>query len=378
MSKPNLLWGRVAIKETLFEAVETVARAYDFKTHPYFVWARDEATTREAFRAGQVPFRFAVEAFSQSLAAVLARMPRVEDRIHVAQNVAEEHGHGNLSGSHKYTFLEYLRALGATEEALADPCPIWVTAFNHALRNLCLAQSHEIGAAALGMIEHLYVGVSHQIGTLITDRAWVDPKSQSHYAVHSQLDVSHARELLEVAATAGQPTELALLARVRDIGTSLAITEAGVEVIGAHQIEVSSAGKFRGIRIPVRDRDREGDTFPEEALAQGERIGERLHAIGFRGACGIDAWCAKTRGGGLHKEFLGEINARLTFGWLAHAWRSRLSEIGAISADGPLDLRTSSETGPPRAGISLVTPGDHDTLCAWIDPRGRDSAPPLL
>ncbi len=169
-----------------------------------------------------------------------------------------------------------------------------------------------------------------------------------------------------------------LLARVRDIGTSLAITEAGVEVIGAHQIEVSSAGKFRGIRIPVRDRDREGDTFPEEALAQGERIGERLHAIGFRGACGIDAWCAKTRGGGLHKEFLGEINARLTFGWLAHAWRSRLSEIGAISADGPLDLRTSSETGPPRAGISLVTPGDHDTLCAWIDPRGRDSAPPLL
>ncbi|MBL4849093.1 MAG: hypothetical protein JKY65_26510 [Planctomycetes bacterium] len=62
MTKPNLLWGRVAIKETLFEAVETVTRAYDFRTHPYFLWADVESTTREAFLASQVPFRFAVEA----------------------------------------------------------------------------------------------------------------------------------------------------------------------------------------------------------------------------------------------------------------------------------------------------------------------------
>lgn len=204
MSKPNLLWGRVAIKESLGEAVDTVARAYDFRTHPYFLWAHDPATSREAFRQSQVPFRFAVEAFSQSLAAVLARMPRLEDRIHVAENVAEEHGHGNLSGSHKYTFFEYLRALGASDEDLEAPCPIWVTAFNHALRNLCLAQTHEVGAAMLGMIEHLYVGISDQIARLIEDRAWVAPNSQRHYAVHAVLDVSHARELLEVAEPAWQ------------------------------------------------------------------------------------------------------------------------------------------------------------------------------
>ena len=73
---------------------------------------------------------------------------------------------------------------------------------------------------------------------------------------------------------------------------------------------------------------------------------------------------------------LGEINARLTFGWVAHAWRSRLGDLGLIPKDGPLDLRTSSETTPPKAAIPLVTPGDHDTLCAWIDPRGRESAKP--
>lgn len=199
MPKPNLLWGRVAIKETIWDAVDSVARAYDFTRHPYFVWAAAPETTRDEFLATQLPFRFAVEAFSQSLAAVLARMPRVEDRIHVAENVAEEHGHGNLAGSHKYTFLEYLRAMGAEDAHLEEPCPIWVTAFNHALRNLCLAQQYEVGAAALGMIEHLYTHVSASIARLISERAWVPPDSQRHYATHEVLDIEHARELLEVA-----------------------------------------------------------------------------------------------------------------------------------------------------------------------------------
>lgn len=200
--KPSLLWGRVAIKETLPEAVETISRAYDFERHPYFAWAADPGTTREAFRRTQAPFRFAVEAFSQSLAAVLARMPRLEERLQVARNVAEEHGHGDPRVSHKYTFLEYLRALGCSEEEIEAPCPIWVTAFNHSLRNLCLAQGHEVGAAALGIIEHLYVGISARIARLVHQRGWVAPGSQRHYELHEVLDVAHARELLAVAAPA--------------------------------------------------------------------------------------------------------------------------------------------------------------------------------
>ncbi|MGE0709107.1 MAG: iron-containing redox enzyme family protein [Planctomycetota bacterium] len=199
MAKPNLLWGRVAIKETIWDAVDSVARAYDFAAHPYFRWAHDASTTREAFLATQVPFRFAVESFSQALAAILARMPRVESRIRVAENVAEEHGHGNVAFSHKYTYREYLLAMGASAEQLEEPCPIWVTAFNHALRNLCLAQEYEVGAAALGMIEHLYTGISDRIARLIHARGWVEPDTQRHYAVHAVLDVTHARELLEVA-----------------------------------------------------------------------------------------------------------------------------------------------------------------------------------
>lgn len=200
--KPQLLWGRVAIKETLTEAVETVARNYDFTQHPYFQWAAQPGRTREEFLRSQIPFRFAVENFSQALAGVLAHIPRVEDRIHVAENVAEEHGHGNVGVSHKYTFLEYLHAMGATEEQLKEPCPIWVTAFNHSIRNLCLAQPYDVGAACLGGIEHLYVNISGAISRLIHERGWVQPGSQRHYAVHEQLDVAHAKELLDLAEPA--------------------------------------------------------------------------------------------------------------------------------------------------------------------------------
>jgi pyrroloquinoline-quinone synthase len=202
LGKPNLLWATVAIEESLWRGVEVVEAAYDFERHPYLVWMRDEATTRDAFRQTQTPFRFAVEAFSQSLAGVLARMPRLEDRLRVAENIAEEHGHGNQVMSHKYTFLQYLRAMGADQEELDWPCPIWVTAFNHSLRNLCLAQNYEVGAAALGMIEHLYARISGAIASAVNDRGWAAPGSQQHYAVHEELDIEHARELLEVAEPA--------------------------------------------------------------------------------------------------------------------------------------------------------------------------------
>ena len=165
-----------------------------------------------------------------------------------------------------------------------------------------------------------------------------------------------------------------LLERVRDLGVSFAITEEGPQWVGFHELEVSSSGKFRGIRIPVRER--EDDPFPTRVRNASLRVAERLHAIGYRGPAGIDAWQGKTRDGSVFDQLLGEINARLTFGWLAHAWRSRLTEVKAIEPDSPLDLRTSSETGPPRSSLVLVNPGELDTLCAWIDTRGRESVRP--
>lgn len=192
-------------------AVEAISIAYDFRAHPYFAWARSETTTRDEFRASQVPFRFAVEAWAQPLGAVLARTPRGASRRGVLRNLVDEHGAGahgagergaGASASHEASFERYLRALGAGDEELGAPCPIAVRAFSEATTAFCLVQPCHAGAAALGAVEHLYVGVSAEIARLVVDRGWAPPGSQDHYAVHEELDVHHARDLLELARPA--------------------------------------------------------------------------------------------------------------------------------------------------------------------------------
>lgn len=197
---PTLVVEDLLALSTLEAAVLRIAEAYDFGHHPYFEWMRSPSTTGDAFCQSQLPFRFAVESFSQALAAVLARMPMLEARLPLAENIAEEHGRGDYWRSHKYTFRQYLQALGASAEALQSPCTITVLAFNQAILTYGLTQSGEAGAAMLGMIEYLYVGISGAIAHTILQRGWVAPHSQSHYAVHEHLDVEHAQELLTLAA----------------------------------------------------------------------------------------------------------------------------------------------------------------------------------
>jgi pyrroloquinoline-quinone synthase len=216
---PRLYWRSLVECASLDEAVRLVSAEYDFLQHPYFLWMAEPATDGVAFRQSQVVFRFAVEAFSQSLAAVLARIPRLEERLALADNVAEEHGRGNQLASHKRTFVQYLRALGAGPEELHADCPVAVSGFNHALLNFCLAQPHRPGAALLGIIEHLYVSISTAIGNTVETRGWAAPGSQRHYVVHQTLDVGHAEDLLALARPAwAEPEARAQVAHAMLLG----------------------------------------------------------------------------------------------------------------------------------------------------------------
>lgn len=186
---------------SLSAAVELVSSAYDFRRHPYFLWAWSAQTDRAAFRASQAPFRFAVEGWAQALSAVLARTPRCDLRRGLVRNVADEHGESAERG-HAASFDRYLVALGATDAERRGPCPIAVRAFVEAMTNFCLVHPYEAGAAALGIVEHLYIGISADIGRQVVDRGWAAPGAQDHYAVHEELDVHHARDLLELARPA--------------------------------------------------------------------------------------------------------------------------------------------------------------------------------
>jgi hypothetical protein len=90
--------------------------------HPYIAWMVAPSTTRKQFLVSQMPFRFAVERFSQPIAAVVSKIPTAAARMSVFENLAEEHGGGDLSKAHVATFAEFLRALGATDEEIRCVC----------------------------------------------------------------------------------------------------------------------------------------------------------------------------------------------------------------------------------------------------------------
>ncbi len=216
---PGLAARELEARDSFDAAVRLVASAYDFSRHPYFVWIAAKRTGAVEFKKSQLPFRFAVEAFSQSLAAVLARIPSLEARLGVADNVAEEHGRGNQLASHKRTFAQYLKALGATPSELAADCPVAVAAFNQSLLGFCLTQPHPAGAALLGIIEHLYIGVARTLAETVHARDWVEPGTQRHYQVHQALDVEHAEDLFVVARPSWrEPTARALTAQALLLG----------------------------------------------------------------------------------------------------------------------------------------------------------------
>lgn len=90
-------------------------------------------------------------------------MEVLEERIHIFENLSEEHGHLNLKKAHKFTFYEFLEALGGERSDFKDECPIHMQVFNQSLANFCKTHNAYAGGACLGIIESLYVTISEMI-----------------------------------------------------------------------------------------------------------------------------------------------------------------------------------------------------------------------
>jgi len=182
---------------SLKDAYLHVARVFDFAQHPYFAWM--QSTDKQSFARSQIPFRYAVEGFSCALAATVAKTAQFERRVGIAENVAEEHGLVGNKVPHKYTIAEFLTVLGVDDNQLDIPCPAGVHAFNESIRNYCLTNSPEASAALLGMIEYLFITISHLVATHIVSAGWTTPGSQRHYESHELLDIEHSQVLFDVS-----------------------------------------------------------------------------------------------------------------------------------------------------------------------------------
>jgi len=156
--------------------------------------------------------------------------------------------------------------------------------------------------------------------------------------------------------------------RVLDIGCLGLVADADTcHVFRPHRLETDHAGVFRGIAIA----DDPGWLAPDHHQAvvhAATEAGRALGLAGYRGPFGIDAFVYRDEDvpGGQALQPMCEINARLSFGFIAHALSRRL---------GLSRLRLCVGTGTPPASeparqptiIPLLLPGEGDDTAAWIE-----------
>ncbi|MBI2390538.1 MAG: iron-containing redox enzyme family protein [Deltaproteobacteria bacterium] len=165
----------------------------DASSTPYFRALADGSLSRAAFVESQVQFFRAVAHFNRPMLVLASRLERLEDRLPLVQNAFDEHGRGELAGSHERTFLELLARLGVAErEARARPIGPAVRAFNATLDGVCGAGEAFGAVATLGIIEDLFAVLSAELGRGIVARGWLRRDEVVHYATHEVLDLEHS------------------------------------------------------------------------------------------------------------------------------------------------------------------------------------------
>lgn len=130
----------------------------------------------------------------------MANLPKYQQRIPILRNLNDEHGCGNTLSAHPFTFKKFLSAVDPTpcknlqQQDEQDPQkylfslstpPSFVLAFTESLLNLCMSTTNaHYSAAAVGIIEFMYITVSTIIAKQIIEKGFAKPGTQNHYVIH--------------------------------------------------------------------------------------------------------------------------------------------------------------------------------------------------
>lgn len=158
------------------------------------------------------------------------------------------------------------------------------------------------------------------------------------------------------------------LERTLDVGALGLVDDRGWRDVGVHRLRVDQDGHFTGIDIVADGASILGH---RDHRALGKTMGavaDALRSAGYSGPFGVDAWAFRRADGRAGFHPLGEINARLTFGFVA---RSLAERWGVAS----LTLRTGRmPSTAPAAGwerVELLRPEVAGGRSLWVEGRTR-------
>ncbi len=154
--------------------------------------------------------------------------------------------------------------------------------------------------------------------------------------------------------------------RTADVGCCAALTSVGLLRVSLHRLLVDGAGRFRGIELIAGGCDLAGPWVDAVERRSLERVHDgvagALRQVGYCGPFGIDSWRYLSPRRGAHGTLpggeegfqpLGEINGRLTFGWVARALVDRVREPLGIAPDCRVRLMFGRRQDD-RAGVRIV------------------------
>ena len=149
--------------------------------------------------------------------------------------------------------------------------------------------------------------------------------------------------------------------RRADFGACGLVTDAEVVYAGSHAATVGESGQVEGICVEL-DIDETSDGNPpaapgirpdEEAALRRTTlvVGEYARCLGFRGPFGVDAWRYVAPNGDDAFRSLGEINPRLTLGWVLRAAAEHFEDRRRGARGGSIELRIGPRADPQRLAL---------------------------
>jgi len=135
---------------------------------------------------------------------------------------------------------------------------------------------------------------------------------------------------------------------------------------GVHELQTDERGRFQGIVVSEDGPALDAPAFLE---TMGNLVRDHLEAAGYLGPFGIDGWEYESITGARMLMPLGEINARRTFGMVAHALVERVARPHWKRVSGPVALRFGRRPEPEDRDhtIPLLGAADAPEMHAWLE-----------
>ena len=241
-------------------------------------------------------------------------------------------------------------------------------------RRFCSALSQELGlqlpgAALLGSVEELRAHLEEGGAKAGYEQGWV---LKAPFSASGRLRLRRRGQALDGPARARAERLFARfgalcfepwMERVLDFGCLGLVAGPGQwEILPPHWLQSDDAGVFRGIVVaPAAEAGWLGADERRTVVDTAAAAAQALGNAGYQGPFGIDGFVYRTREGARRLMPMCEINARLSFGLVAHA---------LARAHGAAWLRLRLGSGPVPAGpgvVPLLLAGAMDDASAWME-----------